>query len=51
MTPLLKRRDKIYLYTKNLKIKKSNKKLNHVKIELFLIKEFKEKVNYELKLF
>ena len=51
MTSLLKKRNKIYLYTKNLKIKKLNKKLNHMKIESFLIKEFKERINYELKLF
>ena len=29
--PLLKKRDKVYLLTKNLKTKKSSKKLDHVK--------------------
>ena len=32
----LKKKNKVYLFTKNLKIKKSNKKLNHVKIKSFL---------------
>ncbi len=40
----------MYLLTKNLKIRKKSKKLNHVKIELFFIKEVKESVNYELDL-
>ncbi len=41
----------MYLLTKNLKIRKKSKKLNHVKIESFFIKEVKESVNYELDLF
>jgi len=40
----------MYLLTKNLKIRKKSKKLNHVKVELFFIKEVKESVNYELDL-
>ncbi len=40
----------MYLLTKNLKIKKKSKKLNHVKIESFFIKEVKKSVNYELDL-
>jgi hypothetical protein len=40
----------MYLLTKNLKIRKKSKKLNHVKIESFFIKEVKELVNYELDL-
>jgi len=40
----------VYLLTKNLKIRKKNKKLNHVKIKLFFIKEVKKSVNYELDL-
>jgi len=40
----------MYLLTKNLKIRKKSKKLNHVKIELFFIKEVKKLVNYELDL-
>ena len=48
-TPLLKKRNKIYLLTKNLKInKRRNKKLDHVKVESFLIKVVKNQVNYEL---
>ena len=33
----IKKKNKVYLLTKNLKTKRSNKKLNHVKIESFLI--------------
>ncbi len=40
----------MYLLTKNLKIKKKSKKLNHVKIESFFIKTIKESINYELDL-
>ena len=51
-TPLLKKRNKVYFFTKNLKIsKKRNKKLDHVKIESFFIKFVKERVNYELDFF
>ena len=48
--PQLKKRDKIYLLTKNLKTKRVSKKLNHVKIDLFFIKQQKESVDYELNL-
>ena len=52
MTPLLKKEDKIYLHTKNLKInKEKSKKLDHVKIESFFIKDVKELMNYELNFF
>ena len=34
----LKKRNKIYLITKNLKIKKKNKKLDYIKVELFSTK-------------
>jgi len=40
----------MYLLTKNLKIRKKSKKLNHVKIESFFIKAVKESINYELDL-
>ena len=51
-TPLLKKGNKIYLFTKNLKInKKRSKKLDHVKVESFFIKIIKERINYELNLF
>ena len=48
-TSLLKKGNKIYLLTKNLKInKRRSKKLNHVKIESFFIKVVKNRINYEL---
>jgi hypothetical protein len=50
MAPQLKKRNKIYLLTKNLKIRKKSKKLDHVKIESFFIKAVKRSVNYELDL-
>jgi len=50
MAPQLKKKDKIYLLTKNLKIRKKSKKLDHVKVESFFIKAIKESVNYELDL-
>jgi hypothetical protein len=50
MTPQLKKGDKIYLLTKNLKIRKKSKKLDHVKVESFFIKVVKKSVNYELDL-
>ena len=51
-TPHLKKRNKIYLFTKNFKIdKRRNKKLDHVKVESFFIKIIKGRINYELNLF
>jgi hypothetical protein len=50
MTSQLKERNKIYLLTKNLKIRKKSKKLDHVKIESFFIKAVKKSINYELDL-
>ena len=48
-TSLLKRKNKVYLLTKNLKInKKRSKKLDHVKVESFFIKNVKKQVDYEL---
>ena len=38
------------MFTKNLKIKKSNKKLNHVKIKSFVMKNQKSQINYEFEL-
>ena len=49
--PLLKKRNKVYLLTKNLKKKDKNKKLNSIKIEAFYIKKNKKIENYELNLF
>ncbi len=40
----------MYLFMKNLKTRKSNKKLNYIKIESFLIKKTKKLINYELDL-
>ena len=39
------------MLTKNLKTRKKSKKLNHIKIELFFIKNQKERVSYKLNLF
>ena len=51
-TPLLKKGNKIYLLTKNLKIsKKRSKKFDHVKVESFFIKIIKGRTNYELNFF
>jgi len=50
MTSQLKKGNKVYLLTKNLKIRKKSKKLDHVKVESFFIKAIKESVNYELDL-
>jgi hypothetical protein len=50
MASQLKERNKIYLLTKNLKIRKKSKKLDHVKVESFFIKAIKGSVNYELDL-
>ena len=51
ITLLLKKKDKIYLLTKNLKInKRRSKKLDHVKVESFFIKTIKGRINYELNL-
>lgn len=47
----LKKKNKIYLLTKNLKAKKANKKLNYVKVGLFFIKRQKKYINYKLNLF
>ena len=50
ITSLLKKKNKIYLLTKNFKTKKSSKKLNHVKIDSFFIKKVKRLKTYELNL-
>ena len=43
--PQLKEKNKVYLLTKNLKIRKPSKKLDHVKVEPFFIKAVKGRVN------
>ena len=40
----------MYLYTKNLETKRKNKKLNHKRTSLFIIKVKKNNINYKLKL-
>ena len=47
---LLKKKNKVYLLTKNLKTKKSNKKLDHVKVGSCFIKKIKGSKTYELNL-
>ena len=48
----MKKEDKAYLYTRNLKINKGrNKKLDHVKVESFFVKIIKKSINYELNFF
>ncbi len=47
----LKKRNKVYFFTKNLKTRKLSKKLNYIKVELFFIKKTKKSVNYKLDLF
>jgi len=46
----LKKRNKIYLFTKTLEIKKLNKKLNYIKIKLFFVRKTKKLINYKLNL-
>jgi predicted DNA-binding protein (MmcQ/YjbR family) len=48
--PQLKKGDKVYLLTKNLKTQKPSKKLDHVRVGSFFIKTVKGPVNYELDL-
>ena len=47
----LKKRNKIYLFTKNFKIKRLSKKINYVKVELLFVKKVKRLINYKLNLF
>ena len=48
--PQLKKGDKVYLLTKNLRTTKNSRKLDHVKVGPFLIEEQKGPVNYRLRL-
>ena len=48
--PQLKEGDKVYLLTKNIKSKRPSKKLDHVKVGPFLVKQRKGLVNYKLDL-
>jgi len=47
----LKKKNKIYFFTKNLRTKKLSKKLNYIKVGLFFVKKVKKSVNYKLDLF
>ena len=51
IAPLLKKGNKVYLLTRNLKTKKPSKKLNHVKVGPFFIRKVKGPKTYELNLF
>ena len=48
--PQLKRGDKVYLHTKNLKTTKPSKKLDNIRVGPFLIDEVRGPVSYKLKL-
>jgi hypothetical protein len=50
IAPQLKKGDKVYLLTKNLRTKRPNKGLDHVKVGPFFIKEQSGPVNYILDL-
>jgi hypothetical protein len=50
MAPQLKKGDKVYLLTKNLRTKRPSKGLNNVKVGLFLIIDQKGPVTYTLDL-
>ncbi len=47
----LKKKDRVYFFTKNFKTRKLSKKLNYIKIDLFFVKKNKKSVNYKLDLF
>ena len=44
--PLLKKGDKVYLFTKNLKTRRTSKKLDYIKVGPFLITEKRSNLNY-----
>ena len=48
--PQLKKRDKVYLLTKNIRGKQLSKKLDYMKVRPFLVKQQKGLVNYKLAL-
>jgi hypothetical protein len=50
MAPQLKKGDKVYLLTKNLRTKRPSKGLDHVKVGPFLISKQISPVNYQLEL-
>jgi hypothetical protein len=50
MGPKLKEGDKVYLFRKNIKIKRPNNKLDYKKLGLFKINKRVGSMNYKLKL-
>ena len=50
IVPQLKKGDKVYLFTKNLKTRTPSKKLDYIKVGLFFIKAVKGLQNFELEL-
>ena len=48
--PHLKKKDRIYLFRKNIKTQRSSNKLDHVKLGSFKIKKKVSSVNYKLDL-
>ena len=48
--PQLKKGDKVYLLTKNIKSKRPSRKLDYIKVGPFLVKQQKGLVNYKLAL-
>ena len=49
-TLFFKKKEKVFLLQQNIKMKQSNKKLNHKKLRLFKIERKIEKLSYRLKL-
>ena len=45
-----KKKNKVYLLRRNIKTKKLNNKLNHIKLELFKILKTKRSINFKLNL-
>ena len=43
----LKKKDIVYLFRRNIKIKRLSNKLNHIKLELFKILKTKKLINYK----
>ncbi|MGH3055524.1 MAG: hypothetical protein ACRDL7_11165, partial [Gaiellaceae bacterium] len=49
-SPQLKEGDKVYLLIKNIKSKRLSRKLDYIKVGLFLIRRARGPVNYKLSL-
>ena len=47
---ILKERDKVYLLRQNIKTRRLNNKLSHIKLKLFRILKTKKSVNFKLNL-